>query len=289
MNGCSVIVSTYNHPNWLEKVLVGYACQDRHDFELVIADDGSAAPTRERIDAWRSRLPFPVRHVWQEDIGFRKCRALNLAILASSGDYLIFSDGDCIPRDDFVSAHLRERARDHYLSGGYCKLPMAVSQRIDADDIRSGRALDPAWLREHGLQRRTLKIARHPHWRQWLLDAITPVKPRWHGHNASAWRADVIAANGFDERMSYGAEDLEFGDRLRHAGVRGKSIRYAAACVHLDHGRGYVQAGMREANERLRAETNRERRTWTAHGLDGHPAAAAPACLEGVGPPVAQR
>lgn len=271
MGGCSIIISTYNHPDWLEKVLIGYACQDRHDFELVIADDGSTTATRERIDAWRPRLPFPVRHVWQDDLGFRKCRALNLAILASLGDYLIFSDGDCIPRDDFVSAHLRERAQGRYLSGGYCKLSMAASQRIDADLIRSGRAFDPAWLRANGLQRRTLKITRHPRWRQRLLDAVTPVRPRWHGHNASAWRADILAINGFDERMSYGAEDLEFGDRLTHAGVRGRSIRYAAVCVHLDHGRGYVQAGMREANEALRAITNRARVSRTAHGLDRHP------------------
>ncbi len=285
MDACSVIVSTYNQPDWLEKVLLGYACQDRHDFELVVADDGSAVATRQRIDAWRARLPFPVRHVWQEDNGFRKCRALNLAILASSGEYLVFSDGDCVPRDDFVSAHLRERAPGRYLSGGYCKLPMALSRRIDADDIRGGRAFDPGWLRCNGLRRRTLKIARHPRWRQRLLDALTPVRPRWHGHNASAWRADVIAANGFDERMSYGAEDLEFGDRLHHAGVRGKSIRYAAACVHLDHGRGYVDAGMREANERLRAVTNRERLTRTAYGLDGHPADPPSGCPAGVEPP----
>lgn len=270
MSQCSVIISTYNQPEWLEKVLIGYACQDRHDFELVIADDGSGPATRQCVDEWRTRVPFPIRHVWQEDQGFRKCRALNLAILASTGDYLIFSDGDCIPRDDFVSAHLRERVPGRFLSGGYAKLSMALSRQIDAEDIRAGRAFEPSWLRAHGMKRRTLKIARHPRWRQRLLDTLTPVRPRWHGHNASAWRADVFTVNGFDERMSYGAEDLEFGDRLGHAGVHGKSIRYAAACVHLDHARGYVDAGMRAANEGLRAETNRQRLPWTAHGLDGH-------------------
>lgn len=270
----SVILSTYNHPDWLEKCLLGYAAQDRHDFEVVIADDGSRDDTRQRIAMLRERLPFPIVHVWQEDAGFRKCRALNLAVLAACGDYLVFSDGDCIPRGDFVSVHLREREPGRYLSGGYCKLPMALSQAIDADDIASGRATDAAWLRAHGMRRRTLKIARHPRWRQRLLNALTPTRPRWHGHNASAWKADIVRVNGFDERMSYGAEDLEFGDRLSNAGVRGKQIRFSAVCVHLDHGRGYVEPGMRAANEALRAITLRERLVRAAQGLDGHSGSA---------------
>lgn len=272
MSNVSVILSTYNHPDWLEKALIGYAAQDRRDFELVVADDGSGPETRARLEALRPQLPFPLVHVWQADEGFRKCRALNLAVLAATGDYLIFSDGDCIPRSDFVSVHLRERAPGRFLSGGYCKLPLALSQRIDRADIESGRATDPAWLYANGMTQRTLKIARHPRWRQRLLNALTPTKPRWHGHNASAWKADVLRVNGFDERMSYGAEDLEFGDRLENAGICGKQIRFSAVCVHLDHGRGYVQPGMRVANERLREITRRERRVRTDYGLDGHAA-----------------
>lgn len=269
----SVILSTYNHPDWLEKALIGYGAQDCSDFELVVADDGSGPATKARIEALRPTLPFPLVHVWQPDEGFRKCRALNLAILAARGDYLIFSDGDCIPRSDFVSVHLCARAPGRFLSGGYCKLPTALSERIGRADIEAGRATDPAWLKANGMQRRTLKIARHPRWRERLLNALTPTKPRWHGHNASAWKADVVRVNGFDERMSYGAEDLEFGDRLENAGVRGKQIRFSAVCVHLDHPRGYVQAGMREANERLRAVTRAQRLAWTDYGLSGHLAA----------------
>jgi len=270
MPATSIIVSTYNHPQWLEKTLCGYACQQVLDFELVIADDGSGEATRQCIERLRPQLPFPVRHVWQPDEGFRKCRALNLAVRAAGGDYLIFSDGDCIPRNDFVAVHLRLRQPGRFLSGGYCKLPMALSQAITLDDISHGRATDAAWLRGNGMQRRTWKIDRHPPWRQRLLNALTPTRPRWHGHNASAWRADIERVNGFDERMGYGAEDLEFGERLENAGVRGRQIRFSAVCVHLDHGRGYVQAGMRAANERLRAQTRRLKLVRTDAGMDRH-------------------
>ena len=67
----SVIISTYNQPDWLQRCLWGYARQDRSDFEVVIADDGSRDETRQRIDAMRAQLPFPLVHVWQEDDGFQ--------------------------------------------------------------------------------------------------------------------------------------------------------------------------------------------------------------------------
>lgn len=270
MPAATVILSTYNHPQWLEKTLHGYACQDTRDFQVVIADDGSGPETRACIDGLRPQLPFPLHHTWQPDEGFRKCRALNLAIRAAGSDYLVFSDGDCIPRADFVATHLRLRRRGHFLSGGYCKLPLALSRAISVDDIRSGRATDAGWLRAHGMQRRTWKIDRHPPWRQRLLNALTPTRPRWHGHNASAWRDDIERVNGFDERMGYGAEDLEFGDRLENAGVRGLQIRFSAVCVHLEHDRGYAQPDMRAANERLRAQTRRLKLVRTDFGLDRH-------------------
>ena len=112
----SVVISTYNQPQWLRKCLLGYARQDRTDFEMVLADDGSGAETAAMVESLRPQLPFELKHVWQEDIGFRKCRALNQGIKAAQADYLVFSDGDCIPRADFVSQHLRQREAGRYLA-----------------------------------------------------------------------------------------------------------------------------------------------------------------------------
>lgn len=277
----SVIISTYNQPDWLELCLFGYACQDRVDFELIVADDGSAAPTRERIEALRPELPFTLRHVWQEDRGFRKTRILNKAIHASESDYLIFSDGDCIPRRDFVAQHLKHREPDRYLGGGYCKLPMDVSLRIDRAAIRDGRFAELAWLKQQGLPRskRTLKLWAQPGWRERMLNALTPTPPRWAGNNASTWRSHLYRVNGFDERMTYGGEDLELGERLTNAGIQGKQVRFSAICVHLDHPRGYVDPAMRAANMQIRAATRAQRSTSTAFGLTGHAEANAAASM----------
>jgi glycosyltransferase involved in cell wall biosynthesis len=267
-----VIISTYNQPDWLELCLVGYACQDRRDFELIVADDGSTQATRQRIEALRPELPFALRHVWQEDRGFRKTRILNVAIQASRSDYLIFSDGDCIPRRDFVSQHMKYRQPERYLGGGYCKLPMDVSLKIDRAAICSGSFTDLAWLKQQGLPRgkRTLKLWARPGWRERVLNTVTPTPARWAGNNASTWKSHIYRVNGFDERMTYGGEDLEFGERLANAGVRGKQVRFSAVCVHLDHPRGYVDPAMRAANERIRAETRKQRKTLTEFGLNQH-------------------
>lgn len=271
----SIVLSTYNHPEWLRRSLWGYACQDRRDFEVVIADDGSRDDTRELIEAMRGELPFPVQHVWHEDDGFRKCTILNRGIEAARADYLIFSDGDCVPRADFVSQHLHLREPRRYLGGGYCKLPMGLSHRITREVIATGLHTDLDWLKTNGLPRkkRSLKLWAQPGWREKLLNAITPTQPRWAGNNASGWKADLLSVNGFDERMTYGGEDLELGERLSNNGVRGKQVRFSAICVHLDHARGYVKPDMRAANERIRETTKREHRTWTEYGITHGPRA----------------
>src|SRR5437870_2084479 len=104
----AVIISTYNSPRMLERVLWGYAAQTFRKFELIVADDGSGAETRRVIEQFAAEA-MPVNHVWHPDRGFRKCVILNQAIAATEAEYLILTDGDCIPRVDFVATHLALR------------------------------------------------------------------------------------------------------------------------------------------------------------------------------------
>lgn len=99
---------------------------------------------------------------------------------------------------------------------------------------------------------------------------VTPVKPRLHGHNASVCKDDVLRVNGWDERMQYLGQDLELGERLVNAGVRGKTIRYLAICVRLAHKRDYAKPEMRQKNDAIRHETRRTHATWTPYGIDLH-------------------
>ncbi len=87
----SVIVTTYNRPDALRAVLGGLFAQTDYGFEVLIADDGSTAPTRALVDAAATAGWVPVAHVWQEDLGFRAGAARNRAAARARGDYRLAS------------------------------------------------------------------------------------------------------------------------------------------------------------------------------------------------------
>ena len=267
----SVVITTYNQPEWLELVLWGYAAQQRPPHEVVVADDGSGVETRAVIERMRAVTGFPLRHVWHEDLGFRKCEILNRAIAATGGEYLLFTDGDCIPRRNLLDIHAMQAEPRRFLSGGYQKLPLELSRRIKPGDVTAGHATDYRWLRAQGapLSRQLTRLRLGPRTAR-LLDAITPTRASFNGHDSSAWRSDIIAVNGFDERMRYGGLDREIGERLENAGVRGKQVRHRAIVVHLDHPRGYRDTEAIRQNRAIRDETARTRRQRTPAGLDRH-------------------
>ena len=264
----SVIVATYQSPEWLEKVLWGYLAQTHRDFEVLVADDGSTDETAEMIARY-AHEGVPIRHLWQRDDGFRKSRILNKAIVAARSEYLVFTDGDLIPRADFVTVHDRLAARGRFLSGGCVRLPMGVSRAISRDDVVEGRVFSLAWIRARGGRgaRGRTKLA-VPGFAAAAADRLTTTRPTWNGGNASGWRSDLVAANGFDERMGYGGQDRELGRRLVNAGVRGRGVRYRALCVHLDHERGYADRESIRRNLAIRRRTRSERVTRTPFGID---------------------
>ena len=264
----SVILSTYNSSAWLEKVIWGYATQCYRNFELLIADDGSTQKTALVIRRLQSETQLELRHIWHEDKGFRKSVILNEAICAAEGEYLVFSDGDCIPRWDFVDQHVRLAEQGYLLSGGVVRLPRGLSERITRQDVFSGRATSAPWLTRHGLllSRKLLLLTPRPHRAVWF-DYMTTTTPTWNGHNSSGWKTDILIANGYDERMQYGGLDRELGERLMNAGIRAKQVRHRAVCVHLDHQRNYVYTESIRRNRRIRKETRRNRLAWTPHGI----------------------
>lgn len=264
----SVIVSTYDKPHDLERVLWGYAVQTTRDFELVVADDGSGAETGDVIRRVSAEARLPVLHVWHEDRGFRKCRILNHAVAAASGDYLLFTDGDCIPRRDFVAVHRALARPGWYLAGGYLRLPAEASDAIGVDDVRSGRFAELRWLRRSGWRpgRRALRLVRSPRLAV-LFDLLTPTAPLFAGNNASAWRKDLVAVNGFDEEMGYGGEDRAVGYRLVNLGIRGRQIRHRAVCLHLHHERPYRSPEGVARNREILRELVRARTVRAVRGI----------------------
>lgn len=250
MPSAAVIVTTYNRPDALAAVLEGYLAQDRLDFELLVADDGSTPDTGALVAQFAARAPFPLHHVWQEDLGFRAGAARNRALARTRADYVIFTDGDCVPSRGFVSSHRDLAQAGWFLAGSRILLSERYTARVLEERLRvhehSRLAWLAAWLR--GDVNRALPLLAAP---DGAFRRRSPGK--WEAArtcNLSAWRQDLVRVNGFDERYSgWGLEDSDLAIRLLHAGVRHKSARLAAAVFHLWH----------RENERSRLAENQKR------------------------------
>lgn len=264
----SVIVSTYNAEEWLEKVLIGYSHQTYNDFELIVADDGSRPSTKELINSYAKNYPVPMRHIWHEDLGYRRQEILNIAIMEASFEYIIMTDGDCIPRADFVQIHAQQAEKGTFLSGGYCKLPMRTSKAITKEDILSQNCFDVKWLNKiEKLDFSNILKLGSDGFVAKLLDVISPTTPSFNNCNSSGFKEDMIAINGYDERMKYGGPDREFGERLENYGIKGKQIRHKAIVLHLDHARGYKTPQSLAANLAIRKEVRVKKIKWTPFGI----------------------
>ena len=264
----SVIVSTYNSEDWLRKVLWGFNCQTFKNFEVVIADDGSGPKTKELIDTMSKEVFYSIVHVCQQDEGFQKSRILNKAVTACNSEYIIMTDGDCIPREDFVQVHYINKEPGYFISGGYYMLPMNISRAITLEDIKKQNCFNIQWLLEMGIPKtfKNKKLTAKG-WISKIFNSITPTNASWNGHNSSGWKKDILNVNGFDERMQYGGQDRELGERLFNFGIKSKQLRYSAVCVHLDHKRGYKTPESIAKNKNIRKETKDKKLVWAHYGI----------------------
>jgi len=264
----SVIVSTYNKPQFLEKVLTGYSKQTFQDFEILIADDGSRKETKELVKKFDKNFNQKIIHIWHEDNGFRKCKILNQAISQSNGEYIVFSDGDCIPKSNFLEIHVKSSKKGYFLSGGHFPINERVSNKISLNDILSQKCFSKRFLLLNGqsLNKNFFKII-YNYQISKLFDFLTPTRTTFNGNNSSAWKEDIVNAKGFDERMEYGGLDCELGYRLGNNGIRSIQIRNRSTVLHLYHTRPYKNKEAIKVNRKIRENTLRNNIVFTENGL----------------------
>jgi glycosyltransferase involved in cell wall biosynthesis len=230
----AVIITTFNRPDALAAVLEGYAAQSDADFELIVADDGSTRETAQVVKSFATRAPFMVAHVWQADEGFRAAAIRNRAVAATEADYILFTDGDCVPPHTFVHQHRLLAEPGWFLSGNRVLLSQRLTQAVLEQHLPIHRWTWADWARNRGGINRLMPLIRLPDGGFRKRSAHT-----WEGvktSNLSAWRADLERVNGLDESYSgWGLEDSDLVIRLLHAGVRHKSARFAAPVFHLWH------------------------------------------------------
>lgn len=227
----SLVVSSYDQPNALALALEGVLTQTRAIDELLVGDDGSQADTRELVESFAARAPFPVRFESQEDRGFRKSRALNNAIRVAAGETFLFLDGDCVPPPGWAGHHLDALAAGaDFSTAGYVLLDLGQTRALTPEEIAAGRIdarCDETWRRHFRAIHRRERLYRLLRHRR---------KPKIRGGNWAVTRRALFAVNGFDERFDgFGKEDSDIRNRLRNAGFRGVSLWDRAWVFHCSH------------------------------------------------------
>lgn len=232
----SVVVTTYNRPDALRGVLAGLCAQTDREFEVLVADDGSRDDTRALVQTVARDAPTRIRHIWQEDRGFRAAAARNRATAQAAGDYVVFLDGDCVPRPNFIARH-RALAEPGWmvagnrvlLSEGFTKAALEAALPLHAWTFDQWRA-----AQRRGEINRTLPLRTLP---------LGPLRKlagtRWQRVrtcNLGVSRNDLAHVNGFDEVFEgWGYEDSDLAVRLINSGVRRKEGAYATGVLHLWH------------------------------------------------------
>ena len=229
----SLIVTTYNRPDALDKVLDSVS-KLRFIPEVVIADDGSGHETKNIVDKWKKTLP--IIHAWQEDRGFRAASARNLAVAKSTGDYLIFIDGDCLVLPNFIGKHVELSENGFMVAGNRILFSKQLTEKTLIDKLRPLE-----WgIREWLFARLTNKVNR-------LLPLINLPngmfrkirKTKWQGVrtcNLGMFKNDFLSVNGFDVSFQgWGHEDADLAIRLIKNGIQRKDGQFGTAVLHLWH------------------------------------------------------
>jgi glycosyltransferase involved in cell wall biosynthesis len=232
----SVIVTTYNWAAALRLCLLSLYAQTDTDFEIIIADDGSYAESLALTKSYAAESPVPVRYVYHEDQGFRAGTIRNKAVAESQGDYLLFIDGDCITRPDFIATHRNLTEKGYFVAANRVLLSQGFTQDVLEQSILLHEKPTDYFikLRLQGKINRTLPFLYLP------LGLLRKAQPhKWQKAmtcNLALWREDFLRVNGFDEMFEgWGYEDSDLVIRLIHAGVKRKEGRFAAPVLHCWH------------------------------------------------------
>lgn len=256
----TLVITTYNWPEALRKVLQSVLGQTTMPDEIIVADDGSAQDTQKVIDEYKAKSPVPLIHVWQEDKGFRRTAILNKAFAKASGDYIIQMDGDAIADRHFVSDHLDVAQEGCFVCGSRVKLTPEVSARIlSAEGFRFNIWNLPVGFMANSLRSRLL--------RHYLAFRYARTIDHLRGCNMAFWRDDLLKVNGYNEDLEqWGHEDGELAFRLHNAGVRKKALKMGGNVFHLYHSEHSKANEQRHLEEIERVK--REKITRCSNGLE---------------------
>ncbi|MEI9933482.1 MAG: glycosyltransferase [Ferruginibacter sp.] len=224
----SLIIPFYKDIPALELILLALNKQSVKDFEVIIAEDDNALETVFFLQKKIPELNFSLQHISQEDLGYRRARALNNGIKIAKNDFIIFMDGDCIPHKHYIKEYIKEKEEKKILYGRRVNLSENFSRQL-----RTGKSLIKLNMVTLAFTESTRVIESFylPFYPQ-----IFKSKRQLWGCNMGVLKKHLLEVNGFDEDYAeYGYEDIDIYWRLNKSGCQLKSVKYQAIVYHLYH------------------------------------------------------
>lgn len=267
MYKASLIISVYKNITFLKAVLDSLNYQTENSFEIIITEDGEDVSMRDFIANYNFKHDY--QHLTQEDLGWRKNKALNNAIRAAHAEWLIFIDGDCVLHPCFVEMHVRNAGENLILAGKRVKLNEKISASLLCHptilpEIQSLIAKNLI-IKEKGLSFVEEGIYISP---DGIFGWIPKMRKLNHlkGCNMSFSKKAIEAINGFDEDYVLPAvgEDADLTWRFSGAGYSLKSVRNMAVQYHLYHKESWTS---QEENLKLMAKKQASREFICKNGL----------------------
>ena len=249
----SIIITIYDKYNYLYCVLNSLKNQTYKEFEVIIAEDCEKKEMLEKLKIWRKEFSFKIKHVSQEDKGFRKNMILNKALKICEGNYIIIIDGDCFLHKKFVENY------KNYFKKGYnvvfgrrCELSKKLTDKI---------------LKLEGNYKIRLLDLIFPYSKAWTEAIYFPFfislkkrKLRLLGSNMGFTKKIIFKINGFNEDYEGAGigEDTDLQWRFLSMPVNYKASKNTLVQYHLYHGRENRQNSIEGENILRKTQKNNE-------------------------------
>ena len=233
----SVIVTLYNRLEYARNMILSLLNQTLMIDELIFADDGSKRDVSEVIKDLIDECPFEIKHVYQEDIGFRLARSRNNGARIASGDFLIFLDQDVIMPNDFIEKIYNSRKKKRIISSR--GLLSSEKQRNEIQEMIKKKY---NYLNFYSvfLKEETIKVEKSLK-RDKLYRILYKLKLRTRGAKIvglifALYKEDYMAVNGFDDNYKgWGKEDDDFGNRFFKYGGETYPVLFKKFPIHMYH------------------------------------------------------
>jgi len=233
----SVIVPVYNRLEHLRALFLCLLRQKKQADELIITDDGSSQKVLDFIGDLIPKAQFKVKHIYQEDKGFRKTRALNNAVRNSTGDLLIFCDQDLIFGEEYIETIANNIKENIFLMGRAHTLKKEEKD-FALENIEKFNSYEEIIKNLPSNYIPTIEKMLNEDKRRRLLKTFKLAKRgiKLVGMSYALMKNAYIKVNGYDENyIGWGQEDDDFGNRLTVAGINGKELVTRNIQLHLWH------------------------------------------------------